>query len=357
MNVVRASAALLVLAAAACGDAKPAKEGAAPATGAKERTLHVFVWADYLVPEVVSAFETEFKCKVVEMNFSSNEEMTAKLVNGNPGFDLVCPSDYAVGQLVKAGALDKIDLARVPNVKNLAARFAAPEYDPKHEHSIPYQWGVTGIGYLKSAVTTAPRSWKDVFDDANLAAWKGRMSMLDDAREVAAAALLALGRSPNSKDEKDLADAKALLEKQKASLSGYDTDGYKDALASKAVVVVQGWSGDVAKAQKDNPDIAFVVPEEGTLSYVDNWAIPKGAPDKALAESFIDFLLRPDVAAKAANASPYASTNEAARASIDPAILAGIAYEDGKGRKLYRVEDVGPAAASYKRLFEELKAQ
>jgi spermidine/putrescine transport system substrate-binding protein len=360
---VRAAALLALLAVAACGDSTSGKEtagkpsAAPPKAEAKERTLHVFVWADYLVPEVVADFEKEFSCKVVEMNFSSNEEMTAKLVNGNPGFDLVCPSDYSVAQLVKAGALDTIDLAHVPNVKNLGPRFAAPEYDPKHEHSVPYQWGVTGIGYLKSAVKTPPHSWKDVFDDANLAAWKGRISMLDDAREVAAAALLALGRSPNTKDEKDLADARALLEKQKASLSGYDTDGYKDALASKAVVVAQGWSGDVAKAQKDNADIAFVVPDEGSLSYVDNWAIPKGAPDKALAESFIDYLLRPDVAAKAANASPYASTNEAARAKIDPAILSGIAYEDGHGKKLFRVEDVGPAVETYKRLFESLKSK
>jgi spermidine/putrescine transport system substrate-binding protein len=352
MKPLRVLAMFVLAAATSCGDGKPGGEAAAPA---EERTLHVFVWADYLVPEVVKAFEAEAHCRVVEANFSSNEEMSAKLVNGNPGFDLVCPSDYAIAQLVKAGALDTIDLSHVPNVKNLAARFAAPEYDPRHEHSIPYQWGLTGIAYHKSAVKDAPRSWKDVFDETRLAEWKGRISMLDDSREVAAAALLALGRSPNSRDEKDLADAHALLAKQKPYLSGYDTDGYKDALASKAVLVAQGWSGDVAKAQKDDPDIAFVVPEEGTLSYVDNWAIATGAPQKALAESFIDYLLRPDVAARAANASPYASTNEAARPLIDAAILAGTAYEDGHGKKLFRIEDVGPALESYKRLFADLK--
>lgn len=349
MKPARAFAALLIASLAACG-----KDGDAPAPAA-ERTLHVFVWADYLVPEVVAAFEAEAHCTVVEANFSSNEEMAAKLVNGNPGFDLVCPTDYAVAQLVKAGALDTIDAALVPNLKNLAKRFTAPEYDPRHEHSIPYQWGLTGIAYHKSAVKDAPRSWKDVFDETRLAAVKGRFSMLDDAREAAAAALLALGRSPNSRDEKDLAAAKELLAKQKPYLSGFDTDGYKEALASKAVLMAQAWSGDAAKAQKDDPDIAFVVPEEGTLAYVDNWAIPKGAPDRALAHEFVNYLLRADVAAKAAAASPYATTNDAARSLIDPAILAGTAYEDGHGRTLFRVEDVGPAAESYKRLFAEVK--
>jgi spermidine/putrescine-binding protein len=351
-RIVVASALLLV---AAC-DAKPAAEGRSEQP-AKERTLHVFTWNGYLVPETVKAFETEFRCKVEETNFDDNEGMRAKLLAGGSGFDLCCPSDYMVPQLVKDGVLEKIDLENVPNVKNLSPRFATPDYDPKHEHSVPYQWGLTGIAYRKSAVKNPPKSWKEFFDAANLAQWKGRISMLDDARELAAAALLSLGKSPNTRNEKEIADARSVLLRQKEFVAKYDSSSFGEALVAKETMIAQGWSGDIAKAQAEDADIAFVVPEEGTLSYTDNWAIPKGAPEKELAEKFIDYLLRPDVAAAAANAHRYASTNEAAKPMILPEILNGTSYEDGHGKKLYRIEDVGPAAEAYARLKADLKTE
>ncbi len=350
------AAALALLVLAAC-DAKPASTDLDHVAPTKGRTLHVFTWNGYLVPETVKAFETEFHCKVVETNFDDNEGMRAKLLAGGTGFDLVCPSDYMVPQLVADGVLEKIDLSHVPNVKNLSPRFAAPDYDRNHEHSVPYQWGLTGIAYRKSAVKNPPKSWKEFFDPANLAAWKGRISMLDDPRELAAAALLSMGKSPNTRDEKEIAAARDLLVKQKAFVAKYDSSNFGEALVSKETSIAQGWSGDIAKAQAEDADIAFVVPEEGTLSYTDNWAIPKGAAEKALAESFIDYLLRPDVSAAAANAHRYASVNEAAKGKILPEILNGTSYEDGHGKKLYRVEDVGPAAEAYARLKADLKTE
>lgn len=352
----RAALLAFALAAAACGGDEPAPGDAAPAKGGT-RTLHVFVWNGYLVPEIVKGFEKEFRCEVAETNFDDNESMRAKLLAGGGGFDLVCPSDYMVPLLVKDGLLETIDLSHVKNVKHLSPRFAAPEYDPKHEHAIPYQWGVTGIAYRKSAVPEPPTSWTDFFAEKNLKAWSGRISMLDDGRELAAAALLALKHSPNSRDVKEIEAAKDLLVMQKQYVAKYDSSNFGEALLAKETVIAQGWSGDIAKAQAEDDDIAFVVPEEGSLSYTDNWAIPKGAPQKALAESFIDYLLRPDVAAAAANAHRYASTNEAAKAKIDPKIVNGTAYEDGHGKKLYRVEDVGDAAEAYARLKADLKTQ
>ena len=355
-NIVAAFALLVVV---GCGkkDDAVAKDGASPHAAFAGRTLHVFVWNGYLVPELVKDFEKETGAKVVEANFDDNEGMRAKLLAGGSGYDLCCPSDYMVPQLVKDGVLETIDLAHVPNVKNLSPRFAAPDYDGKHEHSVPYQWGLTGIAYRKSAVKSPPKSWKEFFDASNVAAWKGRISMLDDGRELAAAALLALGKSPNSRDEKEIAAARDLLVAQKASVAKYDSSSFGEALVAKETVIAQGWSGDIAKAQAEDADIAFVVPAEGTLSYTDNWAIPKGAPEKALAEAFIDYLLRPDVAAAAANAHRYASTNEAAKAKILPEILNGTSYEDGRGKKLYRIEDVGPAAEAYARLKADLKTE
>jgi spermidine/putrescine transport system substrate-binding protein len=355
MRTLAALLAFALAASAGCGGDEPSEDGAGAAR--EVRKLHVFVWNGYLVPEVVKGFEKEFRCEVVEANCDDNEGMRAKLLAGGSGFDLVCPTDYAVPQLVKDGLLETIDLKRVPNVKHLSPRFAAPEYDPKHEHSIPYQWGVTGIAYRKSAVPEPPATWTDLFADRNLKAWAGRISMLDDGRELAAAALLALKHSPNSRDAKEIEAAKDLLLMQKQYVAKYDSSTFGDALLAKETVVAQGWSGDIAKAQAEDPDIAFVVPEEGSLSYTDNWAIVKGAPQKALAESFINYLLRPEVAAAAANAHRYASTNEAAKAKIDPAIVNGTSYEDGHGKKLYRVEDVGDAAEAYARLKADLKTE
>jgi spermidine/putrescine transport system substrate-binding protein len=336
---------------AACGPAET-KSADAPKG---ERTFHVLVWSDYLVPDLVAEFEKEFHCAVAETNFGNNEELRAKLLAGGSEFDVVCPSDYAVAQLAKDGVLAPIDAAKVPNLKNLSSRFDGKPYDPGHRWSVPYQWGVTGIAWRKSAVPDAPRSWKDLFDDAKLAAWKGRVSMLNDGREVAAAALLARGRSPNSRDEKEIAEAGADLRRQREFVAKYDSDLFGDSLVAKETVIAQGWSGTIANAQKEDPDIAFVVPDEGALTYVDNWAVPKDARQKDLAFAFIDFLLRPDVAAKAANERRYASVNEAAKPMIDPEILAGTAYDDGHGKRLYWVEDAGPAGDAYKRLWSDLK--
>ncbi len=344
--------------AAHCGrtQPQPAADGAAATPSAEGRTLHVFVWSDYLLPEVKAEFEKETGARVAESNFSDNEEMVAKLLAGDSGFDLVCPSDYAVAQLVKAGALDEIDPAKVPNLRNLSPRFVDPPYDRGNRHSVPYQWGVTGIAWRKDAVKDPPRSWKDLFDERKLAAWKGRVTMLHDVRECAAAALLALGRSPNSRDAKDIEDAKALLLRQKEYLAAYDSDDFESKLVDRSTLVCQGWNGQIAKGQTEDPQIDFAVPEEGALTYVDNWAIPRGAKEKELAERFVDFLLRPEIAAKAANERRYASVNEAAKPQIDPAVLHGTAYRDD-GRKLYWLEDPGPAGELYNRLWADLQSQ
>jgi spermidine/putrescine transport system substrate-binding protein len=337
-------AAALAVALAACG-------GDAPA-----RTLHVFVWSDYLVPELVAEFEAEAGCRVQTAHFQNNDELVAKLLAGNSGFDLVCPTDYVIPMLVKAGALEPLDKTKLPNLANLSPRFRDPPYDRGLAHAVPYQWGVTGIAYRRSDVKDPPASWKDLFDEARLAAWSGRISLLNDMREVAAMALLAEGSSPNSRDPKEIDAAAALLAKLKPHVAKFDSDEYGASLAAKEILVAQGWSGAVANAQAEDADISFVIPSEGTLAYVDNWAIAKGAPSPDLAHAFMDFLLRADVAARAANARRYASVNEAARAKIDPAILSGTAYAGSEpGAKLLWLEDAGEAGDLYKRLWSSLK--
>lgn len=334
------AAGLAVGAVGACGGDSAGTAGGGAAAGKK---LHIFTWSDYLAPEIKADFEKEFGCTVIESNFENNEELRAKLQVSNEGYDLVCPSDYAVTALVKDGLLLEIDHARVPNLKNLGAAFANPSYDPGLKHSVPFQWGVTGIGFSTKAVSAngagaAPASWADFFDGAKIAAWKGRVSCLDDGREVLGAALLALGHSPNTRDAAQIAAARDKVLAMKAQIANFDSSDFHTSLSTGQTVAAQGWNGQFAGAAAENADIAFVVPKEGAFRYVDNWAIPKGAREKALAETFIDFLLRPEVAAKLVNLKRYASPNEAAKKLIDPAILSGMSYSEGDASKLHWVE-------------------
>lgn len=336
-------AAPALLAAAACGGGKP--------------TLDVYVWTEYLDPELNAAFEREFGCEVVESHFSSNEELRAKLQAGSRDYDLVCPTDYAVEQLVKDGLLEPLRKENILGLANLAERFRAPEHDRELRHSVPFRWGVTGIAYDARKVDPAPTSWADLFDPEKAARFGGRMTMLDDAREVVGAALLSLGHSPNTRDASQIAAARARLLTLKPSIAAFDSDDPSSKLAQGETLIAQTWSGQAANAQAANEGVAFVVPREGAFRYVDCWAIPAGAADRDLAEEFIGYLLRPEVAAKLVNASLYASCNAAAEASIDPAILKGAAYSDGGGATLFRVEDVGDAAARYAEAWRDLQTE
>ncbi len=321
------------------------------------QTLRVFIWADYIEPQVYRQFEREFGVRVLEDNFASNEDLRAKLQAGAVGYDLVVPSDYMVGILRKDGLLAELDLHRIPNLHNVGERFKNPPYDPQHRYSVPFKWGMTGIGYHKTHVVPAPTSWVDLLQPARIERYRNRISMLNDMREVIGAALISLGYSPNTADPQQLAQAKTLLQQQKPLLAKYDSEAFGASLAAGETALAQGWNGDIAVAQSQNRAIAFVIPQEGTLLFVDNWAIPKGTQNKVLAEQFIDFVLRPEISAKLVTFSKYASVNEAARPLIPPEILNSPAYYLPAGIKLWWLEDVGPALQIYERVWAELKGR
>jgi spermidine/putrescine transport system substrate-binding protein len=215
---------------------------------------------------------------------------------------------------------------------------------------------VTGIAWRSSKVPSPPKSWREFFDlakDGRL----GKVSLLDDQREVLGAALLALGRSPNSRDAGEIAAARDLVKAAKANVAKFDSDDPATSLTQGETVLAQGWSGMFANGRMEDPEITFTVPSEGAFQYVDNWSIPKSAPDPDLAHAFIDFLMRPEIAAKLVNLKLYASVVETAKASIAPEILAGYAYADGAGVKLWWVEDAGPAGDAYAEAWRDLKSE
>jgi spermidine/putrescine transport system substrate-binding protein len=321
------------------------------------KTLRIFIWEEYIDPEVYRLFEQEFGARVIEDNYGGNDDMRAKLQAGGVGYDLVVPSDYMVMLLRKEDLLLPLDLAHVPNLKHLATRFRDPTYDPGHRYSVPYQWGITGIAYNTSQVIPPPTHWANLFDPAWIEPYANRISMLNDMREVIGAALVATGHPHATADPQHLAHAQALLQRQKPFLAKYDSESFEDSLASGETVLAQGWSGEVAVAQSQNHDIAFIIPGEGTFVFVDNWVIPKGARQKALAEEFINFVLRPEISAKIVNHARYASVNEAAKPFIKPEILNGPSYYWPEDTQVWWLNDLGDAGRLYERVWLELKGR
>ncbi|MBN1149375.1 MAG: spermidine/putrescine ABC transporter substrate-binding protein [Anaerolineales bacterium] len=333
---------------------EPAAPAIEPAT-----EIVIFNWSEYIDPEIYAMFEEEFGIKVVEDNFSNNEELLAKLQGGATGYALIVPSDYTVGIMIEENMLAELDHANIPNLANLGQRFKELPYDPGNKYCAGYQWGTTGIGYLDGAVE-APTSWSVIFEpDPELPAY-GRTTMLDDVRESFAAALVYLGYDINTTDEAQLEQAKELLIQAKAGLAGYDSDTFEDLLASEENLMAHGWNGDFLVAQESNENIAYVVPEEGGVVWVDNICIPISAtPQEKLAgEMFIDFLLRPDIGAMLSEFNWYASPNAAAEELFDEEFLNDptVYPPDEVLDRLQYIRPVGEAESIYQRLWDEIKA-
>jgi len=307
---------------------------AAPAQ--TERVVNVYNWSDYIDPAVIEAFTKETGIKVRYDTFDANETLETKLLAGKSGYDVVVPSGYFLQRQITAGVFQKLDKAKLPNLKNvwpdIAAKLAF--YDPGNQYSVNYMWGTTGIGYNVKKVREivgaggAIDSWDVVFKPEQLAKLKGcGIHMLDSVDDIVPAALHYLGLNPNSTEQKDLDKAAELIAKIRPSVRKFHSSEYINALASGEICFVVGWSGDIKQAQrraaeaKNGVEIGYAIPKEGAQMFFDNLAIPKDAPHVAEAHAFIDYLLRPDVAAKNTDLVQYANGNLASQPLIDKAVL------------------------------------
>lgn len=275
---------------------------------AKPATLTVFTWADYLNEDVAGRFEKEFNCKLVLDTFDSNEAMIAKLEGGATGYDVLVPSSYAVKELVAKGMLQPLDHSALPNLVNVDPDYLARALDPAMEYSVPYMMAPTVIAYLRSKVSDPKASWT-MFERGDL---KGRITLLDDMREVLGAALKTLGHSLNSTDPAELDAAAELVIRWKPNIAKFENEQYKTGLASGEYFLVQGYAGDLIAVQDENEDIAIVIPEEGTAFSCDDLCVPKSATNVALAHSFINFLTEAEVAAENMEWIGYRAPNKAA---------------------------------------------
>lgn len=322
--------------------------------GQKKRELNVYTWADYFKPELIERFERENNCRIIIDTFDSNEAMYAKLKAGAKGYDLVTPSSYMVSLMDQQGMVRKIRPELIPNRKNIDPEFLKITIDKSMDHSVPYMITVTGIAYLKSRVADVRPTWA-LFDRQDL---KGRMTMFNDMRETLGAALKSLGYSLNSHNPEELDKAKEVVLRWRKNLAKFENEQYKSGLASGEFLLVHGYSGDILQVQKENPDIAFTIPEEGTAISCDDLVIPLGAAQEELAHKFINFLLDAKVAAENTEFVGYLCPN---RLSYDllpremrenPALF----MEPSVRSKSEVLDDLGRANELYIRVWDQIKA-
>jgi spermidine/putrescine-binding protein len=343
---------VLVLAAVACQPTPEDGPKKTPKTG-NPVTLHYFTWSDYVDQALVEGFEREAGVKIVVDTFASNEELLAKLQSGAVGYDVVVPSDFMVSILARQGLLAELDLSKVPNVGMLEPRLQRLAIDPANRYSIPYIWGTVGIGYDSAVIATPPDSWAVLWDPQ----YKGRISMLNDQREVFGVALRSMGKSLNARDPDSIERAKAKLVRQKPLVKAYVSENYDQLLASGEVTLAHGWGGQVARAMVERPSIRYVIPKEGGTIWADCLVVLKTTTHPDVAMRFINYLLDREVAARTTSRLLFATSNREARGLVEakvrdnPAIYPPESVLD----RLEWMADVGEAIRLYDRAWTELK--
>ncbi len=278
-----------------------------PAWAVAEEVVNVYNWEDYIATETLDMFTAETGITVNLMNFTTNEDMMVKVRNSPASFDVVFPSDYCIERMIAEDLLAPIDFANVPNIQYIDPQLLKPIYDPTGNYSVPYMWGTVGILYNKTMVDAPVTSWGVLFDTK----YKNNVFMIDSIRDCLGATLKYLGYSMNTRDPLELNAAKQLLITQKHDgiVKAYQVDETKDKMVAGEAALAMVWSGDAQYAIDLNPDLAYVVPDEGSNIWVDGMVIPKAAKNKANAEKFIDFMSRPDIAQINCNEIWYSSPN------------------------------------------------
>ncbi len=281
------------------------------ASAAEDKKLNLYNYSTYMGETTLADFNTATGIEAKLDLFADMDELFAKLKAGNPGYDAVVVAGDYLERMVKAGMVTELDQSKIPNLANVDPDFANPSYDPGLKHCIPYMWGTIGIGYRKSAVGVTPiDSWKVLFDSSEFA---GKISCLGDAQNVMGCALKYLGYSFNSTNPDELKKVEELLIAQKKNIKVFAPDNGQDLLASGEVVACQEWSGDITQVMKEDEDLSYAIPKEGSNVWTDNWAIPTGVPHPENAHAFLNFILDAQNGMNAATTVQYGTPNLAAK--------------------------------------------
>ena len=321
----------LVAAVSGCGR----QSGAQPSTAsATEKVVNVYNWSDYIQPSVIADFQKEYGIHVNYDVFDSNEILETKLLTGHTNYDIVAPSGAFLERQIRADIYQKLDKTQLPNLANVDPQVARATalYDPGNQYAVDYMWITSGVGYNKAAIhqrlADAPLdSWRMLFDPAIVARFSDcGISILDAPSEVLATVLLFLGRNPNSNSSEDLKAAEEVLHAMRPYVRLIDSSRYIDMLANGDLCLVMGWSGDVkqshdrAQEAGKGVELAYTIPREGAISNYDVMAIPADAPHVRNAHLFINFLLRPEIAARSSNFIKYANAVLRDLQPLDPAV-------------------------------------
>jgi spermidine/putrescine-binding protein len=324
-------------------------------TETQSREVNLYVWSAYIPQQSLDAFEQSTGIRLNFSTYDSNEALLEKMESGVADYDVIVPSDYMVSILARQNLLQKLDIAKIPNFKNIGTRFRNPVYDSRHTYSVPFLWSTCGIGYNKKRVVGPVDSWKILWDPE----YANHILMLDDPREAFGAALKWSGHSINSTDPNAIREARDLLLQQKPLLKAYNSTSFDELLLSGDAWIVQGWSGNLAMVMQQNPDLDYVLPKEGASLSVENFCIPVHAKNLEEAHAFINFMLGERVGAEITNFSFYPNTNEAASRYIRPELLKNPAvYPDPESlSRCEYVTEIGSATQLMDRYWTEIKSR
>lgn len=277
--------------------------------------LVVYNWGEYIDPEVLTMFEEETGIDIVYEEFETNEILYPKISSGAIAYDVICPSDYMIQRMIENDLLSEINFDNIPNLKNIGKQYLerSRQFDPENKYSVPYCWGTVGILYNKMMVDELVDSWSILWDPK----YKDNILMQDSVRDAFGVTLKYLGYSLNSIDLDELTEAKNLLIEQKPLVQAYVIDQVRDKMIGNEAALGVIYSGEAIYTQKENPNLEYVIPKEGSNIWIDSWVIPKNTEHKENAEKFINFLCRPDIALMNFEYITYSTPNEAARELIE----------------------------------------
>lgn len=280
-----------------------------------DEKLIVYNWGEYIDPEVLTIFEKETGIDVIYEEFETNEILYPKISSGAIAYDVICPSDYMIQRMIENDLLSEINFDNIPNIKNIGEQYMeqSKQFDSENKYSVPYCWGTVGILYNKTMVDEPVDSWSILWDPK----YKDNILMQDSVRDAFGVTLKYLGYSLNSTDLDELTEAKNLLIEQKPLVQAYVIDQVRDKMIGNEAALGVIYSGEAIYTQKENPNLEYVIPKEGSNIWIDSWVIPKNAEHKENAEKFINFLCRPDIALMNFEYITYSTPNEAARELIE----------------------------------------
>lgn len=322
--------------------------------------VYVYNWGEYIDPETLDMFEKETGIQVIYDEFDTNETMYPKVEAGASNYDVVCPSDYMIQKMIDNDLLQELNWDNIPNAKaNIGAQYyeQSEAFDPGNRYAVPYCWGTVGILYNKTMVDEPVTSWSILWDEK----YADRILMQDSVRDLFMVGLKSLGYSMNSTDEKELNEAKDLLIQQKPLVQAYVIDQVRDKMIGNEAALGVIYSGEAIFTQRENPDLEYVIPKEGTNVWIDGWVIPKNAENVENAEKFIDFMCRGDIALLNFDYITYSTPNTAAQALIEDDDIRNskiafpdLSQYDGLETFSYLGDD---ADALYNDLWKEIKSK